>query len=511
MFTSTEALISLQTRRQSIARNQSDHLEQLASLVDLMEIEIEGLRLDVLIQLQTIIDSLAGNPQAADQIGPISSQLNTLVSLGLLIEKLQDLAQRYERSQTRDVAVTGAEDVRFVLRQILGLLTRLGDAPERAVLASQIIQTRSLILDSDGIIENARRNARIQNEIADIVALSFEHIETIEAIIAQTITAASAGAQETGAQLNMAIRSLTVSNLATIAILFGGLILVVVFLVELQLNQRLQSLRAAVRRLSVGNYDDEIPVDGADELGEIADSLRLSQTGSRDLKRSNADLQSFAYAASHDLKTPLRAITDLAEWTLEDARDELSEDNRENLVLLSQRSERLSSLLDGLLLYAQVDGMANRNEVFDLAKECAVIADLLDPDGHYKVVIDPHHPPFSTSVVPLRQILTNLFSNAMKHHDRETGQINVRATVIGKTVEIEVQDDGPGIPAQYHNKIFELFQKLESADVVEGAGIGLALVKKLSHRHGRGVSLKSPHRANRGTVFTVKMFAGSPA
>nr|WP_268821712.1 HAMP domain-containing sensor histidine kinase [Octadecabacter dasysiphoniae] len=293
--------------------------------------------------------------------------------------------------------------------------------------------------------------------------------------------------------------------------LFGGLILVVVFLVELQLNRRIHSLRASARQLSVGNFDGEISVTGQDELGEVADSLRQSQTVSRDLKRSNADLKSFAYAASHDLKTPLRAITDLAEWTLEDASDELSDDNRQNLVLLASRSERLSSLLDGLLLYAQVDGMEDRNDMVDLAAECHGIADLLDPDGAFSVNVETTHPQFSTSVVPLRQILTNLMSNAMKHHDAARGRIDIRATITGDIAQIEVEDDGPGIPTQYHAKIFELFQKLESADVVEGAGIGLALVKKLSERHGGGVSLKSNQNNGRGSVFTVRLFAQTRA
>lgn len=508
LFGSTETLIDLQTQRQTIARSQADGLSELGEVINLMDIQIEGFRLDVLMGFQSSLDQIGIDPNAAEVTGQLSLQLNSLVTLGLLIEKVRDLAQSSVRNQS--VAGT-SEEIRFALRQILGHLNRMTPSPQRKLMAAEVERARALILDPGGILDSGIAQALALSDIARAVAASFAHIQSIETEIANTIMAADSGAQQTNAALKKSIQSLTQSNLVTILFLFGGLTLIVIFIVEGQLNKRIQSLIASVRQFAVGNYNDHISVTGGDELAEVADSLRLTQSVSQDLKRSNDDLKGFAYAASHDLKTPLRAITDLADWTLEDPENDLSEDSRQNLTLLSGRSKRLSNLLDGLLLYAQVDGMSRRKETFNLVDECATIADLLDPNGKFPVTVEPTQSAFATAVIPLRQILHNLISNTIKHHDKASGQITVRASITDDSVEIQVQDDGPGIPQIYHNKIFELFQKLESADVVEGAGIGLALVKKLAERHGGGVRYQSNENGARGTVFTVILMAGPAA
>lgn len=505
LFATTATLIDLKRQRQQLSQARFEQVAQLQAIVDRMAVQIEELRLDVLTELQQNITQLSDGFDVRNRVGVLSLQLNTLISFELRIEKMQDIVESSDRNQDPVGSTFVAENLRFTLRDIVALMNRLPRSTQQQLLAVELSRARALIVDENGILLNADALVQNQAETAQSVEVSLDLIRMIETQIAESIASANRNAQETSRLLDQAIRTVSTSNLLLIFVFAGGFVLVVLVLVELQLNRRIQSLIASVRRFATGNYDDDIEVAGTDELGEIADALRLSQSVARDLERSNTDLQSFAYAASHDLKTPLRAITDLAEWTLEDARDELSADNVEKLELLSRRATRLSHLLDGLLLYASVDGMTDQDELVDLAKECAAIADLVDPDGAFSVTVDDHSPRFSTAIVPFRQILNNLVSNAIKHHDKPSGTINVSATLVGRFVEINVADDGPGIPQRFHDKIFELFHKLESRDVVEGAGIGLALVKKLAERHGGDVRLKSNGDEERGAVFTVRL------
>ncbi|MHA6345741.1 sensor histidine kinase [Roseivivax sp. CAU 1761] len=102
-------------------------------------------------------------------------------------------------------------------------------------------------------------------------------------------------------------------------------------------------------------------------------------------------------------------------------------------------------------------------------------------------------------------MLLNLVSNAMKHHDGATGRIAVRATRRDGGTRIEVSDDGPGIPLAHQGRIFELFQTLRSRDVVEGSGLGLALVDKLVRELGGTISVHSDPEQRRGTTFRLDL------
>ncbi|WP_405117484.1 ATP-binding protein [Phaeobacter sp. BS23] len=118
---------------------------------------------------------------------------------------------------------------------------------------------------------------------------------------------------------------------------------------------------------------------------------------------------------------------------------------------------------------------------------------------------------FGAYLTPLKTILINLVSNASKHHDRSSGTIRISSERYPNYVEITVADDGPGIPKQYQDQIFVLFQTLKSRDEVEGSGLGLALVQKLARSLGGSVSVVSNPDVARGTVFTVRVPLNTPS
>jgi PAS domain S-box-containing protein len=225
----------------------------------------------------------------------------------------------------------------------------------------------------------------------------------------------------------------------------------------------------------------------------------------RELERSNADLEEFAYVASHDLKAPLRAISHLVEWISEDIEATASTETIDNLKLLRGRVVRLQTLLDGLLAYARIGKARVSYEQVDVNQVVRDVEAVLSPPSGFQVVCDGTLPLLRTHRTPILVVLQNLIANGIKHHDRNEGRITVAMKLLNGVAEFRVSDDGPGIEPRFHERIFVIFQTLSSRDEVESSGIGLAIVKKRVEAHGGRIWVESAPPV-RGTtiVFTWK-------
>ena len=209
-----------------------------------------------------------------------------------------------------------------------------------------------------------------------------------------------------------------------------------------------------------------------------------------DLRRSNEELEQFAYVASHDLKAPLRGIENLVGWIEEDLEDSLTGDVRTNMELLKSRVRRLDSLLDDLLAYSRAGRADATMDTVDTKALVEELAVLVSPPEGFAITADASLPTLQAARAPLTQALQNLIGNAIKHHDRPAeGHIRVEAGSAGDAVEFVVTDDGPGIPEQFRERVFGMFQTLKPRDEVEGSGMGLAIVRKLVDRQGGKVWL----------------------
>jgi len=225
----------------------------------------------------------------------------------------------------------------------------------------------------------------------------------------------------------------------------------------------------------------------------------------KQLLRSNADLLAFAYSASHDLKAPLRAITHLAGWISQDLATTASPETLEHLELLQGRARRLQALLDGLLAYSRIGRGESDAEDLNLADIVEDILAVAPPPPGFVVVCEGTMPTIRVMRTPLRVVLDNLIANSLKHHDRAEGRVTIAMRRADGLVEIRVSDDGPGIPAQFHDRVFEIFQTLASRDRVESSGMGLAIVKKMIEVHGGRVWIESaPPERGTTVAFTWK-------
>lgn len=209
---------------------------------------------------------------------------------------------------------------------------------------------------------------------------------------------------------------------------------------------------------------------------------------SRLLEQSNQALQAFSYTASHDLKTPLRGIRNLTEFLVEDYGEELPDGALERVGKIRDQAQRMENLLNGLLDYSTADFTQAEQVEVDAAQLVAEIAALLPRPGGMRIEVTTSMPVLRTRVTPLGTVLRNLIANAILHHDKKEGLIEVGSEDCGDHYMFWVKDDGPGIAPAHHTRVFEVFKKLSKAG---SSGVGLALVNKMVQESGGKVYLES--------------------
>ena len=229
------------------------------------------------------------------------------------------------------------------------------------------------------------------------------------------------------------------------------------------------------------------------------ESRRALEQAKVALEDRNDQLDQFVYAASHDLKAPLRGITNLSQWLEEDLSGQLSEENQQQLILLRQRAKRMENLIDGLLKYSRIGREQFNPELVDIYSLLLELIDSLAPSSGFDIQIPKICPTIMAKKLLLGQVLSNLLNNAIKHHDRDSGTVIVDWESQENHYLFSVTDDGPGIPVAFQDRIFVVFQTLTGSSSPENTGIGLALVKKIVENEGGTLCLHS--NGDRGSRF----------
>ncbi|OAN80184.1 hypothetical protein A8B78_11155 [Jannaschia sp. EhC01] len=234
---------------------------------------------------------------------------------------------------------------------------------------------------------------------------------------------------------------------------------------------------------------------------------RVQQTGELQaaiaaLEQSNAELDQFAYIASHDLKAPLRVIANAISWMEEDLGDEIDGTVRKSMDLVHSRVGRMDRLLTDLLEHSRIGRTEEDTKLVKCSDIFAEVRDLIGLRDGFRVEGGAGLDAVMLPRMPATKILLNLVGNAVKHHDRDNGFVLIEAKSLEESVIVTISDDGPGIPAKMQNRAFELFQTLRPRDQVEGSGMGLAIVQKAAKMAGGSVELFSE---GRGCVFTVQL------
>ncbi|MEH6630995.1 MAG: CHASE domain-containing protein [Halopseudomonas aestusnigri] len=227
------------------------------------------------------------------------------------------------------------------------------------------------------------------------------------------------------------------------------------------------------------------------------------QAYAEELKRSNADLEQFAYVASHDLRAPLSGVHKLAELIELNIQNQKFEETENYLALMKGRIIRLQNLLASLLEYSRVGQSREDLKSIDLNVMVGDVTDLLAVQDHgFEVLYDL--PTIKAHSTVLNQTFHNLISNAIKHHDQDKGLIKIEHNFEGEKHVFAITDDGPGIPNEMQDKVFKMFQTLRPRDEVEGSGMGLAIVKKLVVYHGGNIWIdNTDHNVGTTMKFSI--------
>lgn len=226
-----------------------------------------------------------------------------------------------------------------------------------------------------------------------------------------------------------------------------------------------------------------------------------------DLQRRTQELDQFVYVTSHDLKMPLRGITHLANWIAEDAAHVLPPTSQQHLDTLLGRVRLMERLLDDLLAYSRANRQGSPQEWVDLHALIQEITALLAPPPGFTITLVEPAAPLYTERVPLTTVLRNLVANAIQHHDRDEGRIQVSVRDNGDFVEFQVADDGPGIAPEHHQRIFEMFRILQAHGQGESSGMGLPVVKRIVEAYGGSIWLES--ELGQGAAFHFTWPKGS--
>lgn len=434
--------------------------------------------------------SLKAHGQTQSQLSEFSFRITNL------IEKIESASSYRDTSKLADMVGI----IKFESQGITQLLINLREQEIKGKLAALIKEVRTLSLGDEGILVNtiarAENSSHFQSRLSSQISLMtrITNVINTNVIAMETNTLNSAGI------FDDTVRNTIITFFILGVMILGLTVLVLHYVIEVQLNRRMIKLTSAVNKIAGGDINHVVNISGHDEIGKMAVALEVFKDNARELRRSNKELEQFAYAASHDLKSPLSSIKLLAEWIKEDSTD-LPQESQENLDLLLKRVDRLSTLQSDLLEFAKAGQSKNEIKLLRLPALVTEMADLLDPENKFLIsVSEPNALLVRTQLVPLRQILLNLVNNAIKHHDRSNGTVLIDVKYNASRLYFSVKDDGPGIDPKYHEEVFGLFKTLQSRDIVEGSGLGLSLVRKLVEQTGGTIEVESSH-GERGTAF----------
>lgn len=243
---------------------------------------------------------------------------------------------------------------------------------------------------------------------------------------------------------------------------------------------------------------------------EIAERTRNEQRmaeNTLELRRSNAELEQFAYIASHDLQEPLRMVASYTELLAQRYQGQLDERADKYIKYAVDGAKRMQRLVNDLLTFSRVGRNERPTQPTDLNE---VVGTVLKNLGHAvsksgATIETRNLPTVMADDVQIGQVFQNLIGNAIKFHGERAPHIRISAeNTTGKCL-CSVADNGIGIEAQYSERIFQMFQRLHDRETYEGSGIGLAIAKKIVERHGGKIWFES--EPGKGTTFFFTLAA----
>ncbi|MDR6763742.1 signal transduction histidine kinase [Flavobacterium sp. 2755] len=372
-------------------------------------------------------------------------------------------------------------------RSIIDSITQLH--MEWLAYTSELIRTRN---DNPVVYQNlidTKFKKHIGKNINDAISKKFKRFDKIEYKTRKYHS-------------DMLLQSL--ANTRTFSLIFLSLTIFVgiasTAYIVIMITNRINSMVRVADTISKGKFT--IVEDyRKDELSALSSSLNIMsrrlEKNIQELENKNAELNKFAYVVSHDLKAPLRGIYNVISWIEEDLSEELSPALKNYLNIIPKRTQRMEALINGLLDYARI----NRKTTPELVDTNIMVDEISQSIVPRKFKLEIINlPVIFTERLKLEQVFSNLISNAVKYSNPKNPRIEIKCEKIMNVFEFSIKDNGIGIDAEYHQKIFEIFQTLREKNEMESTGIGLAIVKKIIDEQGETINVQS--KLGEGAQFT---------
>ncbi len=242
-----------------------------------------------------------------------------------------------------------------------------------------------------------------------------------------------------------------------------------------------------------------------DSLSELKRTKEELEQKSQDLARSNVDLQQFAYAASHDLKEPLRGVEGFTKLLARRYKGRLDADADEFIQFILEGVQRMQTLIKDLLSYSQIGTQGMHLQPVEsevaLAQALSNLKTAIDEKG--AVVTHDVLPKITADPSQIGRLFQNLIGNALKFCTGKPPHVHVSAERKGESWIFAIRDNGIGIDRSSADRIFVIFQRLHSRKEYEGTGMGLAICKRIVERHGGSIWVESEPGKGSTFYFTI--------
>jgi signal transduction histidine kinase len=465
-------------------------------------------------QLTIVLAALAGLVMASSLTAIQALRASAEGTRGLAEERLvrmqeaQDLvrdALLVERGLDELVAADDPERLRTQYAEVLrhlgaldGLVDRLGGAGAGDPAVLELHRASQLFRNTCHVLARLR-----EDELADRAAPAAARVDRSDTLrrfhaeLRRQTVAMLASAQLISDHLTAEYRDAVARLAATArasarrvaALLAGSLVLAWLAWRQLLQKRVLDRLQAVSDTLRQGKVSAQVPVRGADEIGEMARAVERFLEDRHRLAEANRELEALSYSVSHDLRAPIRHVDGFVTLLRDRAEPALDDRSRHFLDAIAEAAHRMGTLVDDLLSFLRMrsaEMVIARVELEPLARE--VVADLAAQAGDRAVEwIVGELPVIDGDREMLRLALRNLVGNALKFtrpHPRARIEIGSGRTPAEREVVIFVRDDGVGFDAAHADKLFRVFHRLHRVEDFAGTGIGLANVRRIVERHG---------------------------
>ena len=314
-----------------------------------------------------------------------------------------------------------------------------------------------------------------------------------------------------------------------IFLIIGGVAIIAVFIIfytTKSITNPIQKLYAGAEVIGKGNLDHRLDIKTGDEIEELATGFnrmagelkglytnlenkvkeRTAQLAEANdlLALKNKELDDFTYIVSHDLKEPLRGVKAFTKLLIEEYSGKVDKEGKEYLKTISESSSRMTNLIEDLLNLSRIGRIRNVEPDVDLNALLSDVKKNLAYSLEEKKVdlkVSENFPKVTCDRIRISEVFSNLISNAIKYSKKGIKPvIEIGYSDKGDAYEFYVKDNGIGIEKQYHDKVFQIFQRLHAkGSEYEGTGAGLTIVKKIVENHGGKIWVES--EAGKGSAF----------